>query len=157
MPCTGSESVTLRRLAAAIGVLGFIGCASADSHRPAPILPDELDWSSPPALPALAGAWLLGSESSVGAYVLRVRLDGNGRIPPHTHPDLRYTTVLSGTLYVGFGTTFDPGSVVAIPTGGVYVAPAGVAHYVWARDGDVEYQEAGYGPTATAFVAPARH
>lgn len=142
---------------AALGVTFACGpCAAADVG-PRPILPDELVWSGPPALPALQGAWVLGAESSPGTYVLRVRLAADGRIPPHTHPDERYTTVLSGTLYVGFGTAFDPAQVVAVPAGGVYVAPAGVPHYVWARDGDVEYQEAGVGPTATRFIAPSRN
>ena len=47
---------------------------------------------------------------------------------------------------------FDESKVVAIPAGGVYVAPANVAHYVWARDGEAIYQEAGVGPTATVPV-----
>ena len=71
------------------------------------------------------------------------------RIAPHTHPDERNSTVLSGTLYVGFGAVFDASKVVAVPAGAVYAAPANVAHYVWAKDGDVTYQEVGIGPTAT--------
>jgi hypothetical protein len=34
----------------------------------------------------------------------------------------------------------------------VYVAPQGVPHYVYAKDGDVVYQEAGVGPTANIPV-----
>ena len=68
------------------------------------------------------------------------------------HPDERNSTVLAGTLYVGFGETFDASKVVAVPTGGVYVAQANVAHYVWAKDGAVVYQEAGVGPTRTVPV-----
>jgi uncharacterized RmlC-like cupin family protein len=60
--------------------------------------------------------------------------------------------VLSGSIHVGFGELFDERKVVVIPTGGVYVAPAGVPHYVWAKDGDAVYQESGFGPTATEFV-----
>jgi hypothetical protein len=43
--------------------------------------------------------------------------------------------VLLGTIDVGFGENFDETKVVAIPTGGMYVAPAGLPHYVWAKDG----------------------
>jgi quercetin dioxygenase-like cupin family protein len=86
--------------------------------------------------------------------VFRVRLAQGGKIPVHTHPDTRNSTVLSGTLYVGFGDTADETRVVAVPTGAVYVAPANVPHYLWARDGDVVYQEGGVGPTATVPVKP---
>ena len=57
--------------------------------------------------------------------------------------------MLSGTIYFGFGETFDANKVVAIPAGTVYVAPAEVPHYIWAKDGNAEYQEAGDCPTAT--------
>jgi hypothetical protein len=60
--------------------------------------------------------------------------------------------VLSGTLYVGFGETFDETKVVAIPSGAVYVAPAEVPHYIWAKEGEVWYQETGRGPTETVFI-----
>ncbi|HSN70709.1 MAG TPA: cupin domain-containing protein [Steroidobacteraceae bacterium] len=136
----------------AAGALLVITAASAAEPTPKPILPGSLVWSSPSAMPELSSAWVLGSDSSPGTYVLRVRLAADARIPPHTHPDERYTIVLDGTLYVGFGTAFDPDRVVAIPKGGVYVAPANVPHFVWARDGNVEYQEAGVGPTGTQFL-----
>ncbi len=107
--------------------------------RPAPILPQEQRWMSPPQVPGLSAAWLLGSEQGSAAYALRVKLAPGTRIPVHTHPDTRSTTVLSGTLYVGFGAQFDESALVAIPAGALYVAPAGVAHYLWAKDGEVLY------------------
>jgi len=118
---------------------------------PTPILPESLKWGGPPQIPELKAAWVLGAEAAAAPYILRVRLLKGGKIPVHTHPDIRNSTVLSGTLYVGFGDTFDESTLVAIPTGGVYVAPAGVMHYLYAKDGDVEYQEGGVGPTATAM------
>lgn len=133
---------------------GFAAQATAQSDVPTPILPDALRWEGPPQLPALQAAWMLGSEQQPGPYVLRVRLAANGLIPAHTHPDRRYTTVLSGTIHVGFGESFDAGKIVAVPTGAVYVAPANVPHYLWAKDGDAEYQEAGDGPTATVMLKP---
>ena len=67
--------------------------------------------------------------------------------------DTRSTTVLSGTLTVGFGDAVDEAKAVTVPAGAVYVAPAGVPHWVAAKDGAVVYQESGVGPTATT---PAR-
>lgn len=139
-------------LLALICALGVSFTSFPQSLTPRPIIPDTLKWFSPPNNTFLRAAWILGSENGSGTYVLRVSLAKGGKIPPHTHPDRRYSTVLSGTLYVGFGETMDTSALVAVPVGGVYVAPANVPHYLWAKDGDVIYQEAGEGPTATVFV-----
>lgn len=123
----------------------------AAAEAPEPLTPDQFSWSSPPGLDYLKGAWVIGSEAEPGVYAFRVRLAEGGRIAVHTHPDERFTTVLTGTLLVGFDTTFDEENMVHVAAGSVYVAPADTPHYLWARDGDVEYQESGTGPTATQF------
>lgn len=128
------------------------GVAAQQATGPAPILPESLEWFSPPGNPALRGAWVVGSEQSPGLYVLRVMLAEGGRIPAHAHPDTRHSTVVSGTLYVAFGHGTGEADWVAVPAGAVYVAPAHVTHSLWARDGDVVYQESGMGPTATVPV-----
>ena len=140
------------RFAAALAVL--CGCAAL-AQTPKPVAPEDLRWMSPPNLPGVQGAWVVGSEKAAGSYLFRVRLAKGARIPPHTHPDERTTTVMSGTIWVGFGETFDESRMVAVPAGAVYVAPANVAHYVWARDGDALYQESGAGPTATVPTSSA--
>ncbi len=126
----------------------------AQTPLPSPILPDAIRYISPPGLQGIQVAQILGDPKKAEPYLVRVKLAAGARIPPHTHPDARSTTVLAGTLHVGFGEKFDESKVVAIPAGGIYVAPAGVPHYVWARDGDALYQEAGTGPTAVMFVKP---
>lgn len=128
--------------------------AVADDVVPTPILPDTLRWLDAPGGLAAQAALILGAESKPEPYLIRVKLNAGGRIPPHTHPDARNSTVLSGTLYVGFGATFDESKLVAIPSGAVYVAPAHVPHFVAAKDEAVLYQEAGTGPTGTTFVKP---
>lgn len=127
--------------------------AIAQSTVPKPVSPDTLQWVSPPGNPSLQSAWVVGTGRTPGPYLLRVKLAAGARIPPHRHPDERNSTVLAGTIHVGFGETFDESNVVAVPTGGVYVTPANVPHYVWAKDGDAMYQEAGAGTTGTTFVA----
>lgn len=135
------------------GLAIVVATATADETAvPQPLLPDAFVWGGPPDNPGLRGAWVVGSEAAAGLYALRVRLQQGGRIPPHTHPDERYTTVLDGTLYVGFGVETNDAQLVAVPAGAVYVAPAGVPHYLFARDGDVVYQESGMGPTAMTYI-----
>lgn len=139
----------MKRFVAALWLIG--GCAAlaiAWGDAPEPLFPDRLRWESPPNLPGLQAVWVVGAERRPRPYLLRVKLAGGGRIPPHTHPDARNTTVLAGTLHVGFGATFDEARLVAIPGGAVYVAPAGVPHYVWAKDGDSCTRKPGWGRPA---------
>src|SRR5581483_3303552 len=139
----------------AILALVLVSCAhavGAQESAPTPIVPSTMKWQPSPAVPGLAAAWVIGAPDKAAIYAQRVKLPKGARIPPHTHPDDRFSTVLSGTIYVGFGPTFDEAKVVAIPAGGVYVAPARVPHYVWAKDGDAVYQESGIGPTATDII-----
>ncbi len=128
------------------------GILLAQTPAPVPILSESLRWVSPPQVPGLQSVWILGAEQKPGLYLLRVKLAPGTRIPPHAHPDERNTTVLAGTIYVGFGETFDESKLVAIPTGAVYVAPANVSHYIWAKDGETIHQESGVGPTGTTMI-----
>jgi len=130
----------------------FASIATAQTEVPSPVLAERLLWMSVPNLSGVQSAWLVGANQKPGTYVLRVKIASGARIPPHTHPDERVSTVLAGTIYVGFSETFDEGKAVAIPTGAVYVAPANVAHFVWAKEGEAMYQETGVGPTATTLV-----
>lgn len=99
-------------------------------------------------------AQLSGPQDQKGAfYTTRIHLKPGGLVAPHTHPDSRYTTVLSGTLYVCTSETVSADTARAFPAGSFFVMPAGVVHCSWAKDGDVVYQESGIGPTA---VIPAK-
>jgi quercetin dioxygenase-like cupin family protein len=141
------------RLLSLLVLPALAGNLAFAQDRPVPILPDGIQWQSSPAMAGAQSAWVLGGAQTAGIYAQRVRLAQGAMIPPHTHNDERFSVVLSGTIHVGFGEVFDEHAVVAIPAGGLYVAPAGVPHYVWARDGAAEYQESGMGPTGTTFVA----
>jgi quercetin dioxygenase-like cupin family protein len=132
------------------GILASV--ATAQNDVPSPVLAERLLWMSVPNLSGVQTSWLIGANQKAGTYVLRVKLARGAKIPPHTHPDERVSTVLAGTIYVGFSETFDESKAVAIPTGALYVAPANVAHFVWAKDDDALYQETGVGPTATTLV-----
>jgi quercetin dioxygenase-like cupin family protein len=126
----------------------------AQPISPTPILPEAVRFISPPGLQGVQVAQILGDPKKAEPYLVRVKLGPGARIPPHTHPDERSTTVLSGTIYVGFGEKFDDSKLVAVPPGAVYVAPAGVAHYIWAKDGEAQYQESGQGPTGVTLIKP---
>lgn len=98
----------------------------------------------------------VGAPDTKGAlYTFFVRYDRGLRSPPHTHPDDRVITVLSGTLYVGSG--FDKASLdraEGMPAGTVFLIKGGLPHYGWAKDGPVTVQETGVGPTSTTLFSP---
>ena len=140
---------TLKIILVCASILAGVAAVAADT--PVLKLPEAFTWFSPPDNPALQGSWVLGAEKEPGTYVLRVKLAKGGRIALHVHPDTRYATVLSGTLRIGLDGS---DATWVVPPGGVYVIPAKVPHQLWARDGEVVYQEAGTGPTGNLPPPP---
>ncbi len=139
-----------------LGLLVAAGCAavlaaSADAQSNGQAQAVEVKYAATP-MKGVEAAILSGPLDKQVLYTQRVRLAKGGLVPPHTHPDQRYTTVLSGTLYVCTGDTFSEKAVKAYPAGSFIITPANVVHCSWAKNGTVVYQESGIGPTATALV-----
>ncbi len=83
----------------------------------------------------------------------RVRFRANAKVQPHFHPDERIITVLSGTLYMGYGDRFDESAMKALPPGSVWTEPAKQAHFAWAKDGEAVIQViGGNGPSGITQV-----
>ncbi len=123
-----------------------------DSAQPVQIMPADIKWTAIPAAPGVELSWLNGGADKPGPYVLRVHMAPQTTIPPHTHPDNRALTVLSGQLYVGFGSTAEPENTKPFPAGSLAIIPAGVTHYVQSKGGEVVFQETGVAPTATNWI-----
>jgi quercetin dioxygenase-like cupin family protein len=126
--------------------------AQTEAGQHIEITPDTIKWMSPPGMTGVELAWLIGGGDKTGLYELRVHLAPGGVVPPHTHPDTRCATVLSGELYAGQGSTIDPGSTKKYSAGSFHCVPAGVPHYVFSKDGDVMFQDSGVGPTGTVWL-----
>jgi quercetin dioxygenase-like cupin family protein len=117
--------------------------------------PSELQWKP---LPAPVGAQILelvGGRTQPGFDVERVQFPANFTHYPHSHPEYRTYTVISGTLSVGFGDTFDQAKLKALPPGSFWTEPANVNHFFMTKDGPVFFQLTGTGPSGTTFVDPA--
>jgi quercetin dioxygenase-like cupin family protein len=111
------------------------------------VTPDQLTWT-----PYSAGgvqAFLLGDPGKPGTYVVRIRIPAGLRIAPHFHPDGRIVQVLSGTMYIAFGSEADSTKLRAFPAGSLWTEPPGAAHYAWAKDGEVVLQIVGTGPSGS--------
>lgn len=146
--------VSFYRGAACVGLALLISTASAQAEplAPAQIAPDEVKWERG-AMAGVMRANMSGDEQKPGMYVFRVRFPANFKVPPHFHPDERVVTILSGTLYVGYGERFDENAMKALPAGSIFTEPAKQPHFVWAKDGEVVIQTiGGNGPSGTTRI-----
>lgn len=122
------------------------------------VFPKDLKYNSTPFLPKgieVAQVFQEPAEKTNAAWILRVRYAANVKLMPHSHPDTRQITVLSGTYYQGTGERFDEKSLTAYPSGAFIIVPAGVKHFVWAKDDEAIVQESGTAPTGITYVDPA--
>jgi hypothetical protein len=125
--------------------------ATGTIHRP-----DRLEWQAgPPSLAAGAKIAILeGDPAKPGPFVFRVKLPDGYRVMPHTHPKPERVTVISGTLYLGMGETFDAKKGREMPAGTFGTWPAGMKHYGWVK-GETVLQLHGEGPWTINYLNPA--
>lgn len=118
--------------------------------------PGKLTWKpGPPSLPPGAQVAVLeGDPSKEGPFVFRVKVPDGYRIPPHTHPKPERVTVISGTLNIGMGETFDEAKGQEMPAGTYGTWPKGMKHFAWVK-GETVIQLHGDGPWSIHYVNPA--
>jgi quercetin dioxygenase-like cupin family protein len=137
-------------LASAFGVL-----RADDKSEPKAVTPSEMKWQAQGAL-AVGGieqANLVGDPNKPGPYTIRLKFPAGYRLAPHTHPDYREVTILSGTWNTGYGDKFNATALKALPAGSFYTEPANIPHFVEVRE-PVVIQVSGTGPSGRAFVNP---
>ncbi len=135
-----------------LSAVWLLGSARGED-APVPVMPDAVKWRVFPLADGVQVSALYGGADKQGIYTLRVKMANDARLKIHTHPDTRMITVLSGKLTAGRGTKYDSANETVVPAGGFFVVPAGTPHYTRAGDGEVIYQENGYGPSPTNLVA----
>ena len=122
---------------------GFASSAVSGQAAGAAIaLPPGVEWGPNPALPSGARlAVVAGQPGSAGLYAIRVGFPRDLRVMPHSHPDDRLYTVLSGEWSIGLGTAFDPGRARDLlarkrvrPPGGHRAFPLGAGRRVGGPD-----------------------
>jgi quercetin dioxygenase-like cupin family protein len=132
----------------------LLACAPGPSETGLPLPAGASFVQNPNLLPGGEIAVVAGTPSGAGPYATRVRLPAGFRVMPHSHPDDRLYTVLSGTLIIGLGAEMDSTKLLRLPPGQVYLLQAGVVHYHWMVDGASTFQVSGVGPTATTYLRP---
>lgn len=106
--------------------------------------PEQVRWFTPPYYnDGRQRAQLFGDSSKGGAWVDRVKIPSGKRVLAHTHPQDELVTVIEGTWYLGEGGKFDPAKLKGYPAGSFIVIPAGVPHFVAAKERNVIVQLSG--------------
>lgn len=120
------------------------------------VAPGAVTWSAgPPSLPPGAKvAVVSGDPTKAQSYVIRAQMPAGYRIPPHWHPTVENLTVLSGTVSLGMGETFDQSAMKDLSAGGYTAIPAEMRHSFMAKTA-ATIQVHGTGPFAVNYVNPA--
>ena len=117
------------------------------------LTPDNVRWFTPPYYnDGRQRAHLLGNSSEGGTWIDRVKIPSGARVLAHTHPQDEIVTVIEGTWYLGEGAKFDSAKLTAYPAGSFIVIPAGVPHFVAAKEGAVIVQLSGIGKFQTDYL-----
>jgi quercetin dioxygenase-like cupin family protein len=142
--------------------IAFFGSALALAARgmehsiaPVALTPEEMHWMTQGALsaPGMEQVNLVGDPAKPGPYTLRLKFPKGVKIAPHTHPDAREVTVLSGLYASGYGERFDTDRLKPLPAGSFYTEPKNVPHYIEIKE-DTVLQVSGMGPSQRNLVAP---
>jgi len=128
------------------------------SHQPGEsnfrtIFPEDIEWKPFPAFPPSARlAVLVGDPTQSGPYVVRVKVPSGVKLMPHSHPEDRIYTVMSGVFYIGLGHQFDGDKVKAYPPGCVVILPGDTPHFHWAKSGEYVTQVTATGPLGLEYM-----
>jgi ChrR Cupin-like domain len=114
------------------------------------VLPGDMQWTE--ADSGVMQKVLYGDPSKPGLYIVLAKWEAGKMSRPHFHPNDRYITVVSGTWWVGTGSTFDPASTTPMPAGSFVTHYGGKVHYDGAKEGDVILEIVGMGPATSTQV-----
>ena len=144
----------MRRCSILLASLLFMAAAIGAYAQTAPtiVTPAQLKWSSQGVPKGMMIATVAGDPSKTGPYVLRIKMDAGSKFPPHVHGDTERVTVLQGTLMAGIGSKWDDAKMKPLPAGTYVIMPAGLPHYVMAKDA-VIIQINGMGPSSTKMMS----
>lgn len=117
---------------------------------------DAIPYGPAPAFVA-AGAQLAVLEGNpmghTGDFTVRLKMPDGYRIAPHWHPHRENVTVISGSLKVGMGDTFDESKMGTFSAGSFAFLDPNMHHYVMAQ-GETVVQVHGMAPFQFNYVNP---
>ena len=114
------------------------------------VTPDQLVWK--PLIPGVEMAVVSGDPEKKGSlYVIRIRAEGDVKVPPHWHGTDEHITVLAGSFLIGRGDKYDASKLSELKPGGHALMPAMTRHFGLHKAGNV-VEVYGQGPFTPNFV-----
>jgi len=117
------------------------------------VAPASITWGDPPSSlpPGSRMAIIAGDPSKAEPFVIRAQVPAGYKVAPHWHPGTENITVLSGTVALGMGETWDEAQMQALAIGGYASLPAGMRHFFLSRTA-ATFQVHGMGPFVINYV-----
>jgi uncharacterized RmlC-like cupin family protein len=138
---------------AALALPATHGNPAESKQRVTAVAPKDIQWSTPAYYTdGRQRAHLLGDSSKGGDWIDRVRIPGDSRVLPHTHPHDEVVTVIDGTWYLGIGEKFDDTKLEPYSAGSFILIPAGFAHFLATKKEPVIVQVSGHGIFRTNYL-----
>ncbi len=144
-----------------LGILLMPGLTLAQSQTPAAskllpghavVTPDQLVWK--PLIPGVEMAVVSGNpDKKGGLYVIRIRAQGDVKVPPHWHVTEEHVTVLAGSFLMAHGEKYDASKLIELKAGAHSIVPATMRHFGLHRAGNV-IEVFGEAPFIVNFVNP---
>jgi quercetin dioxygenase-like cupin family protein len=117
------------------------------------VTPAQVRWFTPPYYTdGRQRAQLYGDSNQGGPWIDRVKIPAGKHVAAHTHPQDELGTVIDGTWYVGVGDEYDPAKLKGYPAGSFVLIPAGLPHFVAAKESAVIVQLSGGERFRTEYV-----
>ena len=129
--------------------LGAVSVARADIDPTAvSVVPfDKLEFHKAPN--GAETAKVFGDSTKPEAYGIVIRWPPHVNTRPHSHPNARIITVLSGTWWVGTGAKYRPESMVPMKAGSFVTDLPNQIHYDGTKDDTAMIYITGMGPAPT--------
>jgi hypothetical protein len=118
--------------------------------------PDKVPYGPAPAfIPAGAQLAVLEGDpmAATGDFTVRLKMPDGYRLPPHWHPHRENVTVVSGSLKVGMGDSFDESKMMIFEAGSFAYLDPSMHHYAMAS-GPAVVQVHGMSPLQFNYVNP---
>lgn len=126
----------LRLLLPAIVFVVLVSGPAASVGQQPPMFPKgvvivragEVQWKDYPGRPGVMLSVIEGDLAKPGPFLMRVKFPAGYAAPPHTHPTLEHTTILTGSMRIGYGTR-DDGPSQLLMAGSIILTPANTPHF----------------------------
>ena len=109
-------------IAQSIGLAALLAFGAAAQAADVALTPNEMAFRD--------GRAVLDDNSEFTTKTIRVTIEPNKKLEPHGPKEgYFFVTVISGTLELGFGKTYDEAKLKTLPPGSIFTHPAGQLHF----------------------------